>query len=419
MAVTRRAFIAGTSVASAAALAACAEDSTSASGETSGGEGTNSATNAEPLTDAVVEFDGEHQAGVDTPTQASINLVGFDLKEGVDKRAVVRLMRVWTEDARALCSGRAPLGGLEPEMSEWPANLTITVGFGERIFDIAAPGAKPAWLHDIPALTRDELRPEWSQTDLVLQICSDDPVMCAWAMRHMTRSGMDYARTTWVQQGFMNAFGAIPKGRTPRNLFGQVDGTVNPRSADAYAEQVWIDEPAGMAGSTSMVVRRIAMNLDTWELLDRPSREQAIGRSLVDGAPLTGGDEFTAPDMDATDDYGLPVIDRGSHMARAMPPADHPEQRFKRRPYNYNLPPEPGSEHLSNAGLIFIAYQRNPDIQFTPVLQRLDASDRLNAWITHIGSAVYWVPPGTRDPASAGRDGDSYWGETVLNSQPG
>ena len=245
----------------------------------------------------------------------------------------------------------------------------------------------------------------------MLQICSDDPVMSAWALRHMTRAGMDYVKTAWLQQGFVNAFGSIPKGQTPRNLFGQVDGTVNPRSDENYAEQVFADD-----GSSSLVVRRIAMDLDDWERLDRTSREVAVGRKLADGAPLTGEDEFDAPDMEALDEYGLPVIDKNSHMARAMPPADHPEQKFLRRPYNYSLPPAPGE--LSDAGLVFLAYQKDPDVQFTPVLQRLLEVDRLNEWTTHIGSAVYWIPPGTRKPGGEA-SGDAYWGETVLSGARG
>ena len=97
------------------------------------------------------------------------------------------------------------------------------------------------------------------------------------------------------------------------------------------------------------------------------------------------------------------VIDPNSHMARAAAPADHPEQKFKRRPYNYYLPPE--------AGLIFVAFQKDPDVQFTPVQQRLDEIDRLNEWTTAIGSAVYWIAPGT-DPESADR---AYWGQSVLS----
>lgn len=178
---------------------------------------------------------------------------------------------------------------------------------------------------------------------------------------------------------------------------------------------MWIDGPDGFAGSTSLVVRRIAMDLDEWELLDRASGEEAVGRTLDTGAPLSGGGEFTAPDMGATDGFGLPVIDKNSHMARSMPPADHPEQRFKRRPYNYSLPPDPGSGKLSNAGLIFIAFQKDPDVQFVPVQARLDEVDRLNTWITHICSAVYWVPPGTG--LEKGRD--EYWGESVLSARRG
>ncbi|WP_342319860.1 Dyp-type peroxidase [Corynebacterium mayonis] len=420
MSVSRRRFLTGSATAVAATgIAGCApskEAETARSATPASASA--SAEDREPLTEAVVAFDGANQAGIATAPQATINLVGYNLKSSVDAKGVARLMRVWTEDARALCAGLTPLGSLEPEMNAWPANLTITVGFGERIFDIAAPKKKPQWLHDIPAMTRDQLSPEWGQTDLVLQICADDPIMGAWAMRHMTRAGMDYVDTAWVQQGFNHAFGAVPKGHTPRNLFGQVDGTVNPHSDSEYHEQVWAAGPEGFAGATSMVVRRINMNLDTWELLDRHSREASVGRTLSDGAPLTGGGEFDEPDMDATDEYGLPVIDKNSHMARSRPPADHPEQRFKRRPYNYNLPPEPGSGQMSNAGLIFIAFQKDPDVQFTPVLQRLDESDRLNAWITHIGSAVYWIPPGTRVGASRS-EGDSYWGQTVLSSTAG
>ena len=396
-AVSRRVFLAGAGVASSSvALAACTRE----------GEGSSEAAT---LHSATIAFDGAHQSGVATATQANLNLVGFNLKDGVDADGIRNLMQLWTEDARELAAGRNPLSSLEPEMVERPANLTITCGFGERVFDIAASGAKPQWLHDIPGMPREQLSDDWAQTDLVLQICSDDAVVCAWATRHMTRAGMDYVRTAWVQQGFMNAYGSIPEGHTPRNLFGQVDGTVNPRSDDEFADQVFTDD-----GSSSLVVRRIAMDLDDWERLDRTSREEAVGRRLSDGAPLTGDNEFDAPDLDARDEYGLPVIDMNSHMARAMPPADHPEQKFLRRPYNYNLPPEPGSEQLSNAGLVFLAYQKDPDVQFTPVLRRLLEADRLNEWTTHIGSAVYWIPPGTAEPGS-GEARDAFWGETVLS----
>ncbi|ANE04171.1 Dyp-type peroxidase [Corynebacterium crudilactis] len=400
--VSRRGFLGGTGLlAGVSALAGCSA-------------GANEPEAASiSLKGQVVEFDGRHQAGIATPHQANLNLVAFTLRPGVDREALVRLMRVWTEDARALCAGTTPLGSLEPEMATSPANLTITCGFGASLFDVSQLShLRPDWLKPIPEFERDQLRPEWGEADLVLQICCDDPVTLSHATRHMIRSGVDYAATRWMQQGFLNAHGVNEHDETPRNLFGQKDGTVNPRSKEEIQQAAWIsDGPQWANDGTCMVVRRIAMNLDEWEILDRNSREVSMGRTLDTGAPLTGGDEFADPDYSARDSYGLPVIDPASHMARSRAPENHPEQVILRRVFNYDLPPDPTSEELSNAGLVFICFQKNPDKQFTPIQRRLDEMDRLNQWITHIGSAVFFVPPGTnpQDPLQ-----DEFWGAGLL-----
>ncbi len=65
-------------------------------------------------------------------------------------------------------------------------------------------------------------------------------------------------------------------------------------------------------------------------------------------------------------------------------------------------------EDTSNTGQIFICFQKDPRTQFTPIQRRLDQVDRLNEWITHIGSGVYAVFPGV------GADGDKYWGEGLF-----
>ncbi|MHA2789117.1 Dyp-type peroxidase [Corynebacterium sp. S7] len=414
MSVSRRGFISGVTVAASSAALASGMSKAHASAKMPPVEQDtiNLADVENRLSQSTVAFDGPHQAGIATPHQAHLNLLAFNLKEGVDRAGLRRLMRLWTEDARTLTSGQAPLGSLEPEMAQTPANLTITVGFGQGAFEAANLGdVKPGWLKDLPEFSLDQLDDKWGQSDLVLQICSDDPTTASFAMRHMVRSGTDYVNTGWLQQGFLSADGSMPKESTPRNLFGQVDGTVNPRDDEEFAEQVWIDEgEAFTQGGTSMVVRRISMNLDTWEMLDRVSRENSMGRNLHNGAPLTGENEFDDPDYNAVDKYGLPVIDKNSHMARAKAPDDHPEQKIKRRPYNYDLQPDPALGQLSNAGLVFISFQKDPEVQFVPIQQRLDESDRLNTWITHIGSAVYWVPPGV----SADGERDKFWAESLL-----
>lgn len=382
---------------------------------------------AEEIGQQTVAFDGPHQAGIATPAQATANIVGFQLKEGVGKTELTNLLRLWTADARALCAGNTPLGSLEPELAAQPAHLTITCGLGSGAFQAAGITA-PSWLRDIRPFSRDQLSEQWGQTDLVLQICSDDPLSTAHAYRHMVRSGASYARVQWLQQGFLNAAGVSAPGASPgsgshRNLFGQLDGSVNPRSEADFAEQVWLPESAGapFAGGTVMVIRRIRMDVDTWEMLDRPSREASVGRRLDNGAPLSGGAELDEADFQATNAFGLPIIDPNSHMARAQPPADQPHQRLLRRPYNFELPPdyalseETGTEQLSQAGQIFICFQQDPTQQFEPIQARLDEADLLNQWITHIGSAVYFIPPGTAAPGSAGTDADEFWAQRLLS----
>ena len=416
--LSRRGFLgAGVGAVGAAAVACASPGGETAKGGT--GDEATDATGADagPLAGRTVAFDGPHQAGVQTASQANLALISFDLNEGVDRAGVRRLMNLWTEDARALCTGQNPVGGLEPEMVQIPANLSITVGFGEPLFDkIGLTDKRPEFLHDIPAFEHDDLDPRWGQTDLVLQICGDDAISVAYAMRHMIRSGVDYAHTRWFQRGLSHADGSMADGTTPRNLFGQKDGTVNPHGDEEYDQQVWIDAAADGApdwldGGSVMVARRIARHMDEWEKLGRSSREVVIGRDLPEGAPLSGGDEFTEPDLTKTDETGLPVIDPKSHMALSRDDEKYQgEQRLLRRPYTYDLEPEPGSGDASNSGLVFLCYQRNPDKQFSAIQRRLDGGDRLNEWITHIGSSVYALPPGV------GEGGDTYWGQRLLEA---
>ena len=402
----RRELMAGGAVAaSALVVASCArgEEADPVSQATSGEKG--ASVSGAPLADAIVPFDGEHQAGVQTPSQAHVNLVGFNLKDGAGQRGARNLMRLWTEDARALCTAETPRGSLEPEMTQTPANLTVTCGWGESFF--AKIGAqKPEWLGDVRSYKRDKLRPEWGQTDVVLQICCDDQLTASHVLRHMVRSGASYADVAWVQQGFLNANGSLEDGETPRNVFGQKDGTVNPKTDADFVEQVWIED-GPFKGGTAMVVRRIDMNMETWEEVDRNAREISIGRTLDNGAPLSGTEENDPVDLEARDKYGLKAIDPTSHVARAHPPADHPEQVILRRPYNFDLAPSPERPgELSNSGQIFICFQKNPREQFEPIQARLDEVDQLNTWITHVGSAMYYVVPGTQ--------GGTSWGENLL-----
>jgi deferrochelatase/peroxidase EfeB len=50
-----------------------------------------------------------------------------------------------------------------------------------------------------------------------------------------------------------------------------------------------------------------------------------------------------------------------------------------------------------DAGLFFIAFQRDPHAQFVPIQRQLAQSDLLNEYIKHTASGLYAVPPGVSE----------------------
>lgn len=352
--------------------------------------------------EVVVPFHGAHQAGIDTDAQAYATLVGLDLHPSTDRDALRRMMGILTDDAARLTQGAPALADSEPELAVAPARLTVTFGFGPG-FVTRAGGEPPSWLRPLPAFTVDRLRAEFSDGDLLLQVASDDPLTVAHTTRMLLKDTRSFARVRWTQQGFRRSHGSVAPGTTMRNLFGQVDGTTNPQPGTTdFDSLVWVRD-GWLAGGTSAVVRRIHMNLDKWDHLDRGGREQSVGRTLQNGAPLTGIDEHDEPDFEATTAIGFPVIPEFSHMRRAR--SDNPNQRIFRRGYNYDL--TPAGDQISDSGLIFVSFQADVDTQFTPLQKRMDELDLLNEWTTPIGSSVFAIPPGC---APGGYIGDTLLG---------
>ncbi len=339
-----------------------------------------------------VPFFGLHQAGIETPPQGHASLVALDLRDTVDRAALTRMMRILTGDAARLTQGEGALADSEPELAVIPARLTITFGFGPGLVSRAA-GEAPGWLRPLPAFGVDRLDPAWSGGDLLIQVAADDPVTIAHATRMLLKDLRSFATVHWVQTGFRRAPGSEKPGTTMRNLFGQVDGTVNPvPGTDDFERLVWAtaDNPGWLAGGTGFVLRRISMDLDKWDRLDRSGRESALGRTLATGAPLTGTKEQDEPDFTATTPLGFPIIPEYSHLRRAR--SENRAERIVRRGYNYDE--VPAGEGVSNSGLLFVSFQSDVDRQFVPLQQRLDTLDLLNEWTTPIGSAVFAIPPG-------------------------
>ena len=345
-------------------------------------------------------FHGARQAGIDTPATAHIRYLGFDLAPGEEggaasPDAVRRLLRLLSSDAARLTVGTGALADTEPELASAPARLTVTFGFGPGLLDAVAPDRKPAWLRPLEAFGIDALGDAYGQTDLLVQLGCDDLMALSHAQRMLLKDARGLAVLRWVQEGFLRSYGGGAEGATPRNLFGQVDGTANP-SGEALQQAVWGPADgtgAWLPGGTSLVLRRIRMDLDAWDRVDRPGRDLALGRRQDTGAPLTGTREHDQPDLGAVDASGLPVISADSHVARARG-----AETILRRGYNY----ESAAAGVPEAGLLFASFQADVDRQFLPIQRRLAQADLLNEWTTPIGSAVYAIPPGCAEGGFVG-----------------
>jgi len=156
-----------------------------------------------------------------------------------------------------------------------------------------------------------------------------------------------------------------------------------------------------LAGGSYLVARRIRMLIEPWDTSTLDEQEKTIGRTKGAGAPLGHSREFDPVDLTKRVD-GAPAVPPTSHVSLANP--TNSKTAILRRGYSF----VDGSDGLGrlDAGLFFIAYQRDPETGFVQVQRNL-RMDAMNEYIRHTSSAVFACPPGLRD------DGD-WWGRTLF-----
>ncbi|GAB3599814.1 iron uptake transporter deferrochelatase/peroxidase subunit [Microbacterium tumbae] len=368
-------------------------------------------------TDDAYPFFGVYQSGITTPVQEHLHFAAFDMMPRTGRDELIELLQDWSYAASRMTQGlevsaTGAVGG-DPqtppddtgEAQGLPASgLTITFGFGPGLFEnedgdrYGIADRRPAALERLPAFLGDDLDPGASHGDLCIQVCADDPQVTVHAIRNLSRIAFGRARLRWSQLGFGKTSRTTSDQATPRNLFGYKDGTANilADDADALDDHVWVaasDEPSWLVGGSYLVARKIAMIIETWDRVRLAEQNRIIGRDKAEGAPLSGGDEFAAPD------FGTAAIDADSHVRLA-----HPEQndgiRILRRGFNY----VDGNNSLGrlDAGLFFLSYQRDP-AQFI-TLQRQLSTDLMNEYIRHIGSGVWAIPRGAKTGSYVGAE---------------
>ncbi|MDX2727778.1 MULTISPECIES: iron uptake transporter deferrochelatase/peroxidase subunit [unclassified Streptomyces] len=365
---------------------------------------------------AAVPFHGVHQAGIATAVQDRLHFAAFDVTTK-DRAELIALLKEWTRAAERMTDGHAVGDGAYGGLAEAPpddtgealglkpSRLTLTIGFGPSLFAKGRFGLedrRPEALVDLPKFPGDNLDAARSGGDLCVQACADDPQVAVHAIRNLARIGMGRTAIRWSQLGFGKTSSTTPDAQTPRNMMGFKDGTRNISGTDTAAldKHVWVgekDDAGWMTGGSYLVARRIRMHIETWDRTGLQEQEDVFGRDKGEGAPVGKAKERDEPFLKAM----LPT----AHVRLAHPDSND-GAKILRRGYSFT----DGTDGLGrlDAGLFFLAYQRDVRKAFIPLQRRLAAHDALNEYIQHVGSAHFAVPPGVRSK-------DDWWGRALFS----
>lgn len=388
-------------------------DSGSGSGSSAPPVGSSSVGSSSAESSQEYPFFAETQAGITTPVQDRLHFASYDVRDDISREDLIELLQDWTYAASRMTLGLdvsvdGAFGGgpyLPPDDTGeatglGSSGLTLTFGFGRSLFvgdggrdRFGLKSSLPESFTELPTMMNDFMEPERSGGDICVQACANDPQVAVHAIRNLTRIGFGRTRLRWSQLGFGRSSSTSTTQDTPRNLFGQKDGTNNLKAEepDELARHVWIDDPSSWAhGGTYLVVRRISMLIEIWDGVQLTEQERVLGREKAEGAPLSGGAEFTAPDFSKADDDGNPLIDVRSHVARSHPD-NNDGIRMLRRGFNF----VDGNDELGrlDAGLLFLAFVNSPE-RFAVVHRNLARDDMFIEYLKTTGSALFLVPPG-------------------------
>ena len=329
-----------------------------------------------------ISFYGEHQAGITTPMQKNIYFVVLDL-HSTDKEEVIQMFKDWTDYSSKLVDGELvkkdgsnallPPSDTGETVGLNPYRLTLTFGVSaDFLKKMGLEKKRPKEFRDLPPFPKEQLQEKYTGGDIVIQACADDEQVAFHAVRNLVRKARNTVTMKWSQSG-LAAIG--DRMSTPRSHFGFKDGTANVTKEKDIDKVIWTDSDDWMKGGTYMAVRRIQMFLETWDRTNLQEQENTFGRYKESGAPFGKKDEF--------DEVDLALLPVDSHVRLAK----EVNKPIYRRSYSYSdgIVEKTGQ---FDTGLLFLAFQKNPD-SFVKVQTNLGAQDKMNEYVTHIGSGLF------------------------------
>ena len=351
-----------------------------------------------------IPFYGTRQSGITTPIQRQVYFAVLDLATE-DLETIRGIFKSWTTYIARMMQGELveayksntmlPPTDTGEAVGMGTERLTITVGVSPSFLDkLKLSSKKLPELEDLPKFARDQLQEDFTGGDICIQACAEDAQVAFHAVRNLLRKGREHLTLKWSQTGYA---AITSQGSTPRNLFGFKDGTANVTSQDDFDRVIWCDQDNWMKNGTYLIVRRVQMHLETWDRTSLKEQENTFGRHRDSGAPLGAVDEFDPVDLELKDDKGNLVIPEDCHVRLAKEVGEE----IYRRAFSYANGIDPRTGQF-DAGLLFISFQKDPQ-QFIKVQKNLGTKDKLNEYITHVGSGLFAILPGVEEGGYLGQ----------------
>ncbi|MCI4352578.1 MAG: Dyp-type peroxidase [Thermoplasmata archaeon] len=290
-------------------------------------------------------------------TRAAIFLV-VTVTPGSESRGIIR----------SLC-GDLPAFVRSVGFRELDGSLSCVTGFGSQAWDGLFGPPRPAELRPFRELRAGERHAVATPGDILFHIRANRPDLCfELATRILARLGAAVSPVDEVH-GF--------RYFDSRDLIGFVDGTENPKGADAREAVLVNHEDPPFSGGSYVIVQKYLHNLEAWEALPTEEQERIVGRKKL-------------TDIELDDSVKPPY----AHNALTKIVEDGKEVKILRD----NMPF--GNAALREFGTYFIGYSRSPRT-IEQMLQNMfignppGTYDRLLDFSRAVTGSLFFVPSAT------------------------
>ncbi|WP_260703090.1 Dyp-type peroxidase [Edaphobacter flagellatus] len=203
-------------------------------------------------------------------------------------RAAIFLVVTIRPDEQAYAAVRSFCAGLSGliravDFRDIEANLTCVTGFGSDAWDKLFGAPRPAELHPFREILSGGRHAVSTPGDILFHIRSRRADLCFELATHIMDELGDAVAIADEVHGF--------RFFDDRDLLGFVDGTENPRGADATFAALITDEDPAFSGGSYVIVQKYLHNVKAWNALPVETQERIIGRRKLSDIELSDAEK--------------------------------------------------------------------------------------------------------------------------------